>query len=88
MEDFLVSNCCLPLGALLYVLFCVSKKGWGFENFLEEANAGKGLKMPRWLKPYVTYVLPVIIIAIFLIGIVNFQFADNFTILGWFKSLF
>ena len=88
LEDFLVSNCCLPIGALLYVLFCVSKKGWGFDNFLEEANAGKGLKMPRWLKPYVTYVLPVIIIAIFLIGIVNFQFADNFTILGWFKSLF
>ena len=88
LEDFLVSNCCLPIGALLYVLFCVSKKGWGFENFINEANAGKGLKMPRWLKPYLTYVLPFIIISIFIIGILNFQFADNFTILGWVKSLF
>ena len=88
LEDFLVSNCCLPLGAFLYVLFCVSKKGWGFDSFLNEANAGKGLKMPRWLKPYLTYVLPIIIIAIFFIGILNFQFADNFTILGWIKSIF
>ncbi len=88
LEDFLVSNCCLPIGALLYVLFCVSKKGWGFDNFIKEANAGKGLKMPRWLKPYLTYILPLIIISIFIIGILNFQFADNFTILGWIKSLF
>ena len=88
LEDFLVSNCCLPIGALLYVLFCVSKKGWGFENFMEEANAGKGLKMPRWLKPYLTYVLPLIIIAIFVMGILQFPFADNFTILGWIQSLY
>ena len=88
LEDFLVSNCCLPIGALLYVFFCVSKKGWGFENFINEANAGKGLKMPRWLKPYLTYVLPLIIISIFIMGILTFQFADNFTILGWIKSLF
>ena len=88
LEDFLVSNICLPIGALLYVLLCVSKKGWGFDKFLEEANAGKGMKFPAWLKPYVTYVLPVIIGAIFVIGILNFQFADNFTILGWIKSLF
>ena len=87
LEDFIVSNCCLPIGSLLYVLFCVSKYGWGFENFLKEANTGKGVKMPHWLKPYLTYVLPVIIIAIFFIGIFNFQFADNFTILGWIKSL-
>ena len=88
LEDFLVSNCCLPIGALLYVLFCVSKKGWGFDNFLKEANAGKGLKMPRWLRPYLTYVLPTVIIALFIIGILTFKFADNFTILGWIKSLF
>lgn len=88
LEDFLVSNCCLPIGAFLYVLFCVSKKGWGFENFINEANAGKGLKMPRWLKPYLTYVLPLVIISIFIMGILNFKFADNFTILGWLKSLF
>ncbi|MBE6733552.1 MAG: sodium-dependent transporter [Ruminococcaceae bacterium] len=88
LEDFIVSNCCLPLGALCYVLFCVTKKGWGFNNFLEEANAGKGLKMPRWLKPYLTYVLPLIIIIVFVIGILTFPFADNFTILDWIKNLF
>jgi NSS family neurotransmitter:Na+ symporter len=88
LEDFLVSNCCLPLGALCYVLFCVSKKGWGFDNFLAEANAGKGLKMPRWLKPYLTYVLPLIIIVVFIMGIISFPFADNFTILDWIKGLF
>ena len=87
LEDFLVSNCCLPIGSLLYVIFCVSKKGWGFDNFLKEANTGKGLKMPRWLKPYLTYVLPLIVIALFIIGILNFKFADDFTIWGWIKSV-
>lgn len=88
LEDFIVSNCMLPLGALCYVLFCVSKYGWGFDNFLAEANTGKGLKLGRWIKPYVTYVLPIVIIAIFFIGIFTFKFADDFTILGWIKSLF
>lgn len=87
LEDFLVSNCCLPLGALCYVLFCVSKKGWGFDNFIKEANTGKGLKMPVWLRPYLTYVLPIIIAVVFVIGILTFPFADNFTILNWVKSL-
>ncbi len=87
LEDFIVSNCCLPLGALCYVLFCVSKKGWGFDNFIAEANAGKGLKLGRWLKPYLTYVLPAVIIAIFVVGIATFQFADNFTIWGWLKGV-
>ena len=88
LEDFLVSNCCLPLGALCYVLFCVSKKGWGFENFLAEANAGDGLKMKKWMKPYLTYVLPLIIIVVFAMGILTFSFADGFTILDWLKGLF
>ena len=88
LEDFLVSYCCLPIGSLLYILFCVKKKGWGFDNFLKEANAGKGLKMPRWLKPYLTYVLPLLIIALFVIGIMTFEFADEFTLWGWLKSLF
>lgn len=87
LEDFLVSNCCLPLGSLCYVLFCVSKKGWGFDNFIKEANTGKGLKMPKWLRPYLTYVLPVIILVVFVIGIISFPFADNFTILNWLKNL-
>ena len=88
LEDFIVSNCCLPLGALCYVLFCVSKKGWGFDNFIKEANTGKGLKLGNWIRPYMTYVIPVAIIAIFVIGILTFKFADDFTILNWIKSLF
>ncbi|MBR5452437.1 MAG: sodium-dependent transporter, partial [Clostridia bacterium] len=62
LEDFIVSNCMLPLGALCYVLFCVSRKGWGFDNFLEEANTGKGLKLKKWMRPYLTYVIPVVIV--------------------------
>lgn len=88
LEDFIVSNCCLPLGALCYVLFCVTKKGWGFDNFIAEANAGKGLKIKRWMRPYMTYVLPAVIIFVFVLGILNFQFADNFTLWGAIKALF
>lgn len=88
LEDFLVSFCILPLGALCFLLFCVSKKGWGFDNFIAEANAGKGLKMPKILRPYLTYVLPVVIIVIFIVGIITFEFKDGFTILEWVKSLF
>ena len=87
LEDFIVSNCLLPLGSLVYILFCTSKKGWGFDNFLLEANTGKGPKVARWLKPYFTYVLPIIIVFVFIMGILEFKFADNFTILGWFKNL-
>ena len=88
LEDFIVSNCALPLGTLILVLFCVTKKGWGFENFMAEANAGKGFKIQKWMRGYMTYVLPVVIALLFVIGILNFSFADNFTILGWIKSLF
>ena len=87
LEDFFVSYCALPLGSLCYVLFCTTKKGWGFENFLKEANEGKGLKFPKWLYPYLRYVLPVIIIALFVVGIATFPFADDFTIWSWIKSL-
>lgn len=87
LEDFIVSNCLLPLGSLVYILFCTSKKGWGFDNFILEANTGKGPKVARWLKPYLTYVLPIIIVFVFIMGILEFKFADNFTILGWFKNL-
>lgn len=87
LEDFLVSNCFLPIGALCYVLFCVTKKGWGFKSFMEEANTGEGMKVKKWMKPYMTFVLPAIIIFVFIIGIINFEFADNFTILNWIKGL-
>lgn len=82
LEDFIVSNCLLPLGSLVYVLFCTSNIGWGFDNFITEANTGKGIKLPRILKPYLKYVLPLIIVFIFIVGIITFEFADNFTILG------
>ncbi|WP_455581101.1 sodium-dependent transporter [Dysosmobacter sp.] len=68
-EDFLVSNLLLPLGALVYLLFCVTKWGWGFEKYLEEANTGSGLKMPRGLKPYFQFVLPVLILLILIQGL-------------------
>lgn len=71
LEDFLVSNIALPLGSLCYVLFIISKKGWGFENFLKEANAGVGSKIPAKIKPFLGIVVPIIIIATFLIGLYN-----------------
>ena len=72
LEDFTVSNLLLPLGSLCYVLFCVSKKGWGWKNFTAEANTGKGLKIKNWMRFYMTYILPVIIAFIFVLGIYNF----------------
>ena len=68
-EDFLVSNLLLPLGSLVYLLFCVSRSGWGYERYLEEANAGQGLKMPRWLRPYFQFVLPVLVLIILVQGL-------------------
>ena len=88
LEDFIVTNCLLPIGALWALLFCVSKRGWGFDNFMNEVNTGKGLKIGKWIRPYMTYVLPAVIVVIFIIGIATFQFSDNFTIWGWIKGLF
>ncbi len=88
LEDFIVTNCMLPIGTLCYVLFCVSKKGWGFDNFIAEANSGKGMKVQKWMRGYMTYVLPVIIVFIFVLGILNYPFSDNFTVLGWIKNQF
>ena len=66
---FLVSNLFLPLGSLVYLLFCVSRYGWGWKNFKEEANTGEGLKVMDWMRPYLTYVLPVIVLFIFSFGL-------------------
>ena len=68
-EDFIVSNLLLPLGSLVYLLFCVSKWGWGYDKYLEEANTGTGFKMPKWLKPYFQFVLPVLIVIILVQGL-------------------
>ena len=71
-EDFLVSNIMLPLGSLIFILFCTTRYGWGWEKFMKEANEGTGLKAAKWMRPYMTYVLPVIVFVIFVIGLVGF----------------
>ena len=71
LEDFIVSNILLPLGSMIILFFCVLKKGWGWNNFLKEANTGKGLKLPKWMRGYLTFVLPVIVAIVFIMGIVN-----------------
>ena len=68
-EDFLVSNLFLPLGSLVYLLFCTSRYGWGWKNFTTEANTGKGLKMQNWMRGYITYILPLIVLFIFFFGL-------------------
>lgn len=70
LEDLIVSNIILPTGALIFVLFCTIRAGWGWDGFIKEANTGKGIRMPLWLRPYLTYVLPVIILAVFMAGII------------------
>lgn len=71
LEDFIISNNLLPLGSLVYLLFCVSRKGWGWNSFLEEANTGSGLKFPKGVRGYVTWVLPLIVLFIFIMGYWN-----------------
>ena len=72
LEDFIVSSNILPIGSLIYVLFCtLSKKGWGWDNYIEEVNAGQGLKVPKKLKVYCKYILPVLLIAFWLYGILS-----------------
>lgn len=71
-EDFLVSNIMLPLGSLIFILFCTTRYGWGWEKFMQEANEGTGLKVAKWMRPYMTYVLPVIVLVIFVVGLVGF----------------
>ncbi len=68
LEDFLVSNNLLPLGSLVYLMFCTKKNGWGWDNFIKEANSGKGIGFPKALRFYMTYILPIIIIIIYLKG--------------------
>ncbi|MBR6906560.1 MAG: sodium-dependent transporter [Selenomonadaceae bacterium] len=68
LEDFLVSNNLLPIGSVIYLLFCTSRYGWGWDNFIREADTGKGIAFPKWLRFYVSYVLPLIVLAIFVQG--------------------
>ena len=68
-EDFIVSNLLLPIGSLVYLLFCVTKWGWGFDKYLAEANHGKGLKLSPKLKPYFQWILPILILIILIQGL-------------------
>jgi NSS family neurotransmitter:Na+ symporter len=68
LEDFIVSNNLLPLGSIAYVLFCVKKNGWGWDNFIREVNTGKGLKFPKGIQWYMAYVLPTVIAVVYLKG--------------------
>jgi NSS family neurotransmitter:Na+ symporter len=71
LEDFIISYNLLPLGSLVYLLFCVSRYGWGFDNYLKEMNTGEGMKMPRMLRGYLTWVLPIIILVVLVQGYIN-----------------
>ena len=71
LEDFLISNNILPLGGLIFLLFCTLRRAWGWENFLAEVDQGEGLKFPRWLHGYLTYVLPWLIIFVLVMGYVD-----------------
>ncbi len=68
LEDFIISNNLLPLGSLVYLLFCVTRYGWVWKNFVAEADSGNGLKFPKWARPYLTFVLPLIVLIIFVMG--------------------
>lgn len=71
LEDFLVSNIALPIGSFCYLLFCITRYGWGFEQYLAEVNTGKGLKMPRKIRFYLTYILPVLLFSLILMGLIG-----------------
>ena len=70
-EDCIVSSILLPIGSLIFLLFTVSKKGWGYQKYLEECNTGRGFKMRKWMLPYLKYVLPILIIVIFVSGLIS-----------------
>jgi len=71
-EDFLVSNIILPSGSLIFAIFCVARYGWGWDKFMAEANEGTGLKVAKWMRPYMTFVVPSLIAFIFVYGLYNF----------------
>ena len=74
LEDFVVSNLLLPIGALIYTLFCVSRVGWGWDKYREEANTGEGIKVPQWMKGYSTWVLPLVIVIVIINGLYSVLF--------------
>ncbi len=71
LEDFVVSNLLLPIGAIVYVLFCSTRYGWGWNSFLKEANEGVGMKMPGWLRNYMRFFVPVVLLTILVVGLID-----------------
>ena len=71
LEDFIVSNLLLPVGSLIYLLFCTSKWGWGFKNYQAEANKGGGLKVPDWVRVYLSYILPLLLLVLIVQGLIG-----------------
>jgi NSS family neurotransmitter:Na+ symporter len=69
LEDFFVSNLLLPGGSMLYLLFCVTRRGWGFEQFFAEANTGRGLKLGRWMRGWLTFGLPAVVLFLLVYGV-------------------
>jgi len=73
MWDFIVSNNLLPIGSLVIALFCCYKFGWGWDSFIAEANAGKGIKVKKWMKPIFKYFVPIVILFIYVFGLITFK---------------
>jgi NSS family neurotransmitter:Na+ symporter len=71
LEDFIVSNNLLPLGSIVYLLFCVSKKGWGWDNFIKEVDTGNGIRFPSALRSYFIWGLPLLVLLVFIFGYIN-----------------
>jgi len=78
LEDFIVSSNLLPLGSMVYLIFCTSRYGWGWDNFTKEANSGEGIRFPNFIRGYMTYVLPILVVGIYLKG-----YWDKFHSAGW-----
>ena len=84
LEDFIISNNILPLGSVIFVIFCTSKNGWGWKNFLREANTGKGAKFPAFIRNYMLWVIPVVVAIIYLKGYYDmFQPKGNAYLIPW-----
>ncbi len=74
LEDFIVNNILLPVGSFIFILFCTRRFGWGWDKFTAEANTGKGLKVKKWMRVYMTYILPLLVLAILVYGLVTFKY--------------
>ena len=84
LEDFIISNNILPLGSVIFVIFCASKNGWGWDNFIREANTGKGMKFPTFIRNYMLWVIPVVVAIIYLKGYYDmFQPKGNTYLIPW-----